>query len=576
MNKHTRNLLSKIKGNYIKFIFIILSLLIVLTFTLVSCKKPPEPIRMFDMNSITDINYTTNSSRRDISVNESLITLSKANANDTESFMLLKNIIQTYETNVFNIAKKKEIFSNNLEIKNNDFVISFISISEGINQRSYELHISLSDMNGILKGPENTIELNENVISNLLNSNLIVTEIDYSSLPKVALTFNDEIFELKTNGIWNYLVYINRFQKESINIDIQNNSIQQNGEISVLPKLTFDSMIPNQLIVNIYNDNASRKLVLSDTLFPTENSIDLNLPTLNGNYVIEAICQWHKSPQSSFGEIIYSFEASVEALESYTLSKESYQPGDLIVLKGNYIDIDLNYTIESNLYNQGLVFQKSGPNYYMFLPIMSKADIGAYTISITDNDHPEQKSIINVDIIYKEFDVQYLETSGSTASLQNNDNYDQLNEAFARGRANLKEAKLWDGKFLQPIGGRISTEYGQIRYTNGSENSSRHSGIDFANPTGTEIIATQNGYVTLAEELNITGNTLFIDHGFGIVSQYYHTNCIYVTVGDYVTAGQPVAEVGTTGFSTGPHLHFSIYYNGIYLNPWKFFEEAPF
>ena len=207
---------------------------------------------------------------------------------------------------------------------------------------------------------------------------------------------------------------------------------------------------------------------------------------------------------------------------------------------------------------------------------MSKAKIGTYTLSITHNNHPESKTILDFDIVYKEFDIQYLETSGSTASLQNNDNYDQLYEAFARGRDNLKKEKLWDGKFIQPVGGRISTEYGQIRHTNGSDTTTRHSGIDFDNPTGTVILATQNGYVTLAEELNITGNTLFIDHGLGIISQYYHTNKIYVKVGDYVRVGDPVAEVGTTGFSTGPHLHFSIYNNGIYINPWKFFEEAPF
>jgi hypothetical protein len=287
--------------------------------------------------------------------------------------------------------------------------ISFNSISEGSTQRLYELHVSLSDMNGIIKGPKGSYELKEDVISDLLNSDLIVTEIDYSTLPKVALTFNDDFYNLKANGLWNYLVYVNRFPKETISSNIQNNSIYQNGETYILPILTFNSIIPNQLIINIYKDNTNGKLVSSDTLFPTENSIELNLPKSSGSYTIEAICQWKKSPQISFGEIIYSFEANVEVLESFTLSKESYQPGDLIVIKGNYIDTDLDYTIESDLYNQGLDFQKDVHNYYIFLPIMSKTDIGTYTINITDNDHLEQKNVINIDVVYKNFDAQYLE-----------------------------------------------------------------------------------------------------------------------------------------------------------------------
>lgn len=575
MNKPIKHILPQSKGNYIKTIFITLSFFILLSFSLVSCIQPQETIRMFDMNSITDINYTILSYPSDLQIDESLITLSIEDANDTESFMLLKNLIHSYETKVFESAKNKQSFTSNFELENEDFNISFASDFNKNQKKSYELHISMIDMKGYLKGPEGTDELDEEMISKVLNSSLINPDIDYATLPEVTLAFDNKQIGLSSEGSWHYFLFASRFQNELISTTSKDNLIKLSAT-STKANIAFTSTIPNQLILNIYKDNRKGKLISSETLFPIEKNLNLTLPEINGKYLVEILCKWKAMPGSSYGDITYTFSTDIEAQEIFTLSKESYQPGDLLVLKGNYIDMDLNYTIESDLYNEGLSLQKNGNDYYIFLPIMSKAELGSYYISITDNDYPDIVNTIKFDVVYKEFDVQYLETTETTASLQNDDNYDQLNEAFARGRANLSLDKLWDGKFIQPVGGRISTEYGQIRYTNGKENSSRHSGIDFANPTGTIIVATQNGYVTLAEELNITGNTLFIDHGFGIISQYYHTSKILVSVGDYVTAGQNVAEVGTTGFSTGPHLHFSIFDNGIYLNPWKFFEAAPF
>lgn len=257
-------------------------------------------------------------------------------------------------------------------------------------------------------------------------------------------------------------------------------------------------------------------------------------------------------------------------------TKDFYQAGDLILIKGHYIENIDDYTIESDTYHLTINHGNIGDDYIFMLPLTSRALPGEYTVYFTHKSNPELSQNIIITLVDKEFEVQYLETSSQTASIQNDDNYAQLNEAFARGRATPHSEQLWDSVFLQPVGGRISTEYGVIRFTNDNVESSRHNGIDFANPEGTIIYASHNGYVSLAEYVNITGNTLFIDHGLGIYSQYYHMSTIYVEVGQYVEKGDPVGEVGTTGFSTGPHLHFSIYYSGVYLNPWNFFEEAPF
>src|SRR5665647_2010269 len=89
--------------------------------------------------------------------------------------------------------------------------------------------------------------------------------------------------------------------------------------------------------------------------------------------------------------------------------------------------------------------------------------------------------------------------------------------------------------------------------------SSRHSGLDLAAPLGTPVHAPNNGKVTLAAGgLLSTGNTIVIDHGMGLFTSYYHLNTMNVKAGDAVNKGDVIGTVGTTGFSTGPHLHYAV------------------
>lgn len=99
---------------------------------------------------------------------------------------------------------------------------------------------------------------------------------------------------------------------------------------------------------------------------------------------------------------------------------------------------------------------------------------------------------------------------------------------------------------------------------------SMHAGVDFAAPTGTPILAAAGGVVVTAEFNPAYGNEVEIDHGKGLSTVYAHTSRILVKIGDFVRKGQKIAEVGTTGRSTGPHLHFEVHVNGIPQNPAKY------
>jgi murein DD-endopeptidase MepM/ murein hydrolase activator NlpD len=99
---------------------------------------------------------------------------------------------------------------------------------------------------------------------------------------------------------------------------------------------------------------------------------------------------------------------------------------------------------------------------------------------------------------------------------------------------------------------------------------SMHTGVDFAAPVGTPIFAAAGGVVVSAELHPDFGNMVEIDHGKGLSTMYAHTSRMVVKIGDFVRKGQKIAEVGTTGRSTGPHLHFEVHVNGAPQNPAKY------
>jgi murein DD-endopeptidase MepM/ murein hydrolase activator NlpD len=117
---------------------------------------------------------------------------------------------------------------------------------------------------------------------------------------------------------------------------------------------------------------------------------------------------------------------------------------------------------------------------------------------------------------------------------------------------------LWTGKFRLPLKD-VTTggNFGRSRVLNG-EARSPHAGVDFPALAGTPVYASQSGNVVLAEELYYSGNTVVIDHGYGIYTLYAHLSKIDTQVGEKVEAGAEIGKVGATGRVTGPHLHWGL------------------
>lgn len=140
-----------------------------------------------------------------------------------------------------------------------------------------------------------------------------------------------------------------------------------------------------------------------------------------------------------------------------------------------------------------------------------------------------------------------------------------------KAAAGVEEHPYTGGAFRWPCPSstRVTSDYG-TRVSPMSGASSNHKGIDIGASAGADIIAAADGTVTAASYSSAAGNYVMIDHGGGLYTVYMHASSLPVSPGQTVSAGDVIAKVGSTGISTGSHLHFGVSLNGSYVSPWSY------
>ena len=285
------------------------------------------------------------------------------------------------------------------------------------------------------------------------------------------------------------------------------------------------------------------------------------LPARNGGYAYEAAA----------GGTLYRFTVDCAFPVQLSLNAAARQ-GETVVLRTLYAD-GAELSAESDLGFSPRFFSAGDGSQIALLPVRYTTPAGVYGLTVTAGDEVLTREIV---VEQREFEVQYLEMDAATAeetalSAAANAEWEEKVEPL---KAVADPVQYWEGPFLQPVSGEITTQFGCIRYTNDDPTPSRHGGIDIAAKTGTDVLAANNGRVLFAERIQLTGNTVVIEHGYGLKSFYYHMDSLSVSAGDAVKKGDKIGEVGTTGYSTGPHLHFALAVNNVFVNPWTAFDPG--
>jgi murein DD-endopeptidase MepM/ murein hydrolase activator NlpD len=279
---------------------------------------------------------------------------------------------------------------------------------------------------------------------------------------------------------------------------------------------------------------------------------------------------WKESVSLAIATAILTLAAPVRALE-VQIKPETPQLGDTISVIVKTEQPGVAPTVSKEGKNYPTFAVESNPSLYRaLLPTTPLDQPGKMTIQVNGDGDSQNVAIW---LKNRSFPTQRIRLSGKASQEATQLELDQV----AAFKALVTPEKFWNGTFLAPSNARVSAIFGVRRYYNGVfAQDYYHRGVDYAGGTGSPVVAPASGRIALigreAQGFRIHGNIIGIDHGQGVVSVFLHLSRIDVTPGDFVQAGQTIGAIGSTGATTGPHLHWGLYVHGEAVDPvpWRF------
>jgi len=333
-------------------------------------------------------------------------------------------------------------------------------------------------------------------------------------------------------------------------------------------------------------DRASLKIIETDSgqVVLEEKVVlsNLPLPERNGNFTYELTMEWTGEDKPYRGKYVLEIPVASDLPVKFAFSGQQFTPEQTLKLtQGQLLEVTVynaegpeDILFEQSIYSKFKWYQQGGL-LRGYLPTNYNVKPGVYQINYGVKSEGTEFAQ-EIEIAEYNYHIQYLYVDPETEQETRNDAaYAEYNKYYIPVRNQSEPTRYYTEGFLLPVRGRLTTEFGETRYVNDFPTSYRHLGLDIAADEGTEVKAVNRGKVVLARSFILTGNTVMIDHGEGLFSVYHHMLNLSVKAGEIAERGQKIGEVGSTGFSTGPHLHFMISYYMMNLEPGYFLAGQP-
>jgi murein DD-endopeptidase MepM/ murein hydrolase activator NlpD len=205
------------------------------------------------------------------------------------------------------------------------------------------------------------------------------------------------------------------------------------------------------------------------------------------------------------------------------------------------------------------------------MPVPADHKPGEYKIELLDGKDAAVATA-TVRVVDARFRKQNIAIEHRIAELKPSPGEPETSAAF---RKTVSQVRYWSEPIVLPVRGCMTSPFGVRRYLNGKATGDFHGGLDQRSPAGTPVHAIAGGVVKIVRDWNLHGRTVGVDHGQGLESMYLHMSKFAVTEGATVKSGDVIGYVGSTGRSTAPHLHWTLYVNGVPVNPLDWVQVKP-
>jgi murein DD-endopeptidase MepM/ murein hydrolase activator NlpD len=251
---------------------------------------------------------------------------------------------------------------------------------------------------------------------------------------------------------------------------------------------------------------------------------------------------------------------------------------------GAFIQATGDVTINGKIFGKDLRFARQDDGYHAIIGIHSFTEPGIYPFTITVTDATGQQTIYETRIRVEDggYGQESIDIPPERQNLLAPEVVQAELDRVAGIMSGYIEQRYFDGLMNLPSTGPVTSQYGTRRSYNGSGFDTFHGGADFGGAEGSTVMAPAAGIVVLAEPLQVRGNTVIIDHGWGVYTGYWHNQELFVQAGQFVQRGDVISSLGATGLVTGAHLHWEMWVSGVQVDPLQWvvhafddFETAP-
>lgn len=388
----------------------------------------------------------------------------------------------------------------------------------------------------------------------------------YKSSSAPTLTLSSNLTVTPKTLSWSYMSYSGDYLEEKT----ENSASQASFLIVGKLDLAF-STEPDFLSLSI-SDSAGTE-IFNGTYAEIANA-DLKE---GQSYKVSAVAKWYENiVREAYGEATYLFDIKVQSAPVFYLEDSSIQPGEFTVISGLHVNNPSEVTFKSSPeINFTPVFFEDGDYVRALVPISIELpdDVKSYEFTVSAGGTTQT---FTLKIESKTFKAQNSDISSVMIKATRNET--TLAEFYSTVEPYLtaqESTKYFSGKLLEAVDNRqVRTGFGLYRTLINSGETYRHEGVDYVVYTGDTVQSVAAGKVVYVGSTTLSGNTIIVEHGFGLKSLYAHLSTTSVKVGDTVQAGDALGIVGTTGFTSGTGLHAGLYVFDTPVCPYSYWETG--